>query len=72
MIHHCTFEGCLKSVEWPAVFLLPPEGWAWLWATDIREGMYCDPHARALEARLLRGERQAQRLLARRPRRTRR
>ena len=24
MIHHCTFEGCLKSVEWPAVFFLPP------------------------------------------------
>ena len=27
MIHHCTFEGCPKSVEWPAVFFLPPEGW---------------------------------------------
>jgi hypothetical protein len=72
MIHHCTFEGCLKSVEWPAVFLLPPEGWAWLWAPDIREGMYCEPHARALEALHLNKLRQAQRPRTRRPRGTRR
>ena len=72
MIHHCTFEGCLKWVEWPAVFLLPPEGWTWLETRGlgIRHGMYCEPHARALEALLLRGElRQTQRPPTRRPRR---
>ena len=73
MIHHCTFEGCLKSVEWPAVFFLPPEGWTWLerWGPGVRDGMYCEPHARALEALLLSGElHQAQRPPARRPRRS--
>ena len=75
MIHHCTFEGCLKSVEWPAVFLLPPEGWAWLemWGPGVRDGMYCETHGRALEALFLSGELgQAQRPPARRARRTRR
>ena len=69
MIHHCTFAGCPKSVEWPAVFFLPPEGWTWLeaWGPGVRDGMYCDPHAKALEALLLSGElRQAQRPPARR------
>jgi hypothetical protein len=72
MIHHCTFEGCPKSVEWPAVFLLPPEGWTWLeaWGPGVRDGMYCAPHARALEALLLSGELgQAQRPPNRRARR---
>jgi hypothetical protein len=70
MIHHCTFAGCLKSVEWPAVFFLPPEGWWWLevWGPGVRDGMYCELHAKALEALL----RQAQRPPTRRPRRTRR
>jgi hypothetical protein len=75
MIHHCTFEGCPKSVEWPAVFWLPPEGWTWLerWGPGVRDGMYCEPHAKALEALLLSGElHQAQRPPARRPRRARR
>jgi hypothetical protein len=75
MIHNCTFEGCLKSVEWPAVFFLPPEGWTWLerWGPGVRDGMYCEPHAKALEALLLSGElHQAQRPPARRPRRARR
>jgi hypothetical protein len=73
MIHHCTFKGCPKSVETPAVFLLPPEGWAWLETREpgVRDGIR-EPHARALEARLLRGElRQAQRPPTRRPRRAR-
>ena len=73
MIHHCTFEGCLKSVEWPAVFFLPPEGWTWLepWGPGVRDGMYCEPHAKALEALLLSGElHQAQGPPARRPRRS--
>jgi hypothetical protein len=53
MIHHCTFEGCLKSTERPAV-----EGWAWLqaWGPGVRDGLYCAPHAKALEALLLSGE----------------
>ena len=28
MLHRCAFEGCPKTVEWPEVFSLPPEGWA--------------------------------------------
>ena len=75
MIHRCTFESCLKSVEWPAVFFLPPEGWMWIETRepDVRDGMYCEPHARALETLLLSGElRQAQRPPTRRPRRRRR
>jgi hypothetical protein len=75
MIHHCTFEGCLKSVEWPAVFFLPPEGWMWIETREpgVRDGMYCEPHGKALEALFLSGELgQAQRPPARRARRTRR
>jgi hypothetical protein len=58
-LHHCTHAGCPKSVEWPKVFLLPPEGWAWFdggWG-NIAGGMYCDEHADLLEARFGRRER---------------
>jgi hypothetical protein len=64
MIHHCTFEGCLKSTEQPAL-----EGWASLTAygPGVRDGRYCAPHGKALEALLLSGELgQAQRPPARR------
>ena len=70
MIHHCSFEGCPKSVERPAI-----SGWTWLvaWGPGVRDGVYCETHARALEALHLSGElRQAQRPPTRRPRRTRR
>ena len=41
MIHNCTFEGCLKSVEWPAVFFLPPKGWTWLERWGLASAMAC-------------------------------
>ena len=49
MIHHCTFEGCLKSVEWPAVFFLPPEGWTWIGTREpgVRDGTDREPHGKA-------------------------
>jgi hypothetical protein len=58
MRHRCQFEGCLRTVEWPEVFTLPPEGWSWLqdWGPGVPEGMYCKPHADALEALLVSGE----------------
>jgi hypothetical protein len=48
MIQRCTFEGCLKSVELPAVFLFPPEGWMWLEAREpgVRNGLYSNPMGR--------------------------
>ena len=51
MIHHCTFKGCPKSVGWPAVFWLPPEGRMWIETREpgVRDGMYCEPHGRALD-----------------------
>jgi hypothetical protein len=71
MIHRCTFEGCLRSVEIPAVFLFPPEGWWWIEARmpGVRDGLYCEPHAKALEALIMSGElRQARRPPTRRAR----
>ena len=64
MIHHCTFAGLSEIGRMACCFLLPPEGWTWLeaWGPGVRDGMYCDPHAKALEALLLSGElHQAQR-----------
>jgi hypothetical protein len=75
MIQRCTFEVCLKSVEIPAVFLFPPEGWMWLETREpgVRDGLYCEPHGKALEALFLSGELgQTQRPPTRRPRRMRR
>ena len=47
MIHHCAFEGCPKSVEWPAFSSCPPKaGRGWRWGPGVRDGMYCEPHAR--------------------------
>jgi hypothetical protein len=48
MIQRCTFEGCLKSVELPAVFLFPPEGWMWVEAREpgVRNGLYSNPMGR--------------------------
>jgi hypothetical protein len=66
MIHHCAFEGCLKSTERPF-----SEGWASLatWGPGVRDGRYCAPHASVLEALLLSGELgQAQRTPNRRAR----
>jgi len=58
MIHHCTFEGCPNSVEYPETFAAPPPGWAHLsgWGPGIKDGMYCGPHADALETLLITGE----------------
>jgi hypothetical protein len=58
VIHRCTFEGCPKSVEYPETFVRPPPGWAWLadWGPGVKDGIYCEPHANALEEMLLNGE----------------
>ena len=80
-LRHCAFSGCAKTVDLPGVILLPPEGWVWLdrWGPGVPDGLYCQPHAEALEALHLSGElveaqrpaRSARRKRAlRRPRRT--
>lgn len=58
MIHRCTFEGCHRSVELPEVYRLPPPGWVHLsaWGPGVPDGLYCQPHADALEALLESGE----------------
>jgi hypothetical protein len=57
VIYHCAFKVCHKAVEYPEVFMLPPDGWAWLsgWGPGVKDGMYCKPHASALEELLMAG-----------------
>ena len=57
MLHHCKFEGCRKTVEYPQTFMFPPEGWSYLYkyGPGIPDGLHCKEHADAIEAVLMEG-----------------